>query len=91
MFEDSHPFSYQYVPIQEFQIFMQVEGQQLLVASYFSGGHPPDIGQILDISLFKVEPAYPDAVRVLSLEEHDDVVPSGTLALIVYSVLAEPA
>ena len=90
MFEDTHSFTYPYAPIQEFQIFMHVEGQPLLVASYFSGGNPPDIGQILDINLSKEEPGYPDAVRVLSLEEHD-AIPSGTIALIVYSVLAEPA
>ena len=90
MIENANSFSYRYFPVQEFRIFMQVDGENLLVASYFSGGDPPDVGQILDIKVFKQEPGYPDAVRILSLEEHYDVVPSGTTAVIIYSVTAEP-
>lgn len=75
--------------VHEYMVFLLQEEEPVLVAQYFSDDELPKVGDVLQITVFKLGPAYPDQVKVLSIEaldyiktSHDDPAK--------FSIIAEP-
>jgi hypothetical protein len=75
----------------EFRIFMVEQGERVLVAFYLTAIRPPAVGTVLDIKMFKEKDAYPDQVRVLSVEEASSDEDSDVEQAAIFSVIVEPA
>jgi hypothetical protein len=88
MFADGwyHP----YVPMHECQVFIETNGQRVLVATYFSGSEMPQVGSVLNIQGFKENPAFPDNLRVLNVDSSADRDTSTGNLIAVFSIVGEP-
>lgn len=85
----AQPYSHQFFPIFEFRVFLEENGQGVLIAQYFCSDEPPDVGSLLDIRSFKERPEYPDEVKVLSVKELR-LLPAGLEdQLVMFFVVAE--
>ena len=65
-----------YVPrhnfiVHEYLVFILKDDEPVLAAQFFSDDAPPKVGDVLQISLYKVGPGFPDKVRVLRIEALD--------------------
>lgn len=75
--------------VYEYMVFMLQEEEPVLIAQYFSDDEMPKVGDVLQITVFKIAPIYPDQVKVLRIEaldyiktSHDDPAK--------FSIIAEP-
>lgn len=75
-------------PSYEYRVFLEEDGQKALIAS-FSSTSAPKIGKVINIRSFKEDDKYPDQVKVLAVEQHDEQNDAGKVS--VFSLLVEPA
>ena len=87
----AEPFSYQQpLPTQEIRVFVERHGKQILVAEFLTGSFQSEVGDTLNIALFKEEPEHPNMVRILDIREHFDMKGWQTQPYVVLSITAEP-
>ena len=82
---DEEKFYRQFFPVHEYHVFMEVQGDRVLIAHYSSNRRPPDVGGRLIIESFKERPEFPDEVKVLDVREQSE---NDT---IVFQITVEPA
>ena len=77
--------------IYEHRIFLVEHGARVRIATYFTTDPPPAAGALLDITMFREEEAYPEQVKVLSLEEAASDEPSIVNQAKIFYVTVERA
>lgn len=78
------------LPTQEIRVFVEQQGNQVLVAKFFTVRFQSDVGDTLSIEQFKEEPEHPNTVRILGIREHFDMKGSQAQPYIVFFITAEP-
>lgn len=59
--------------VHEYLVFILRDEEPVLVAQFFSDDALPKVGDVLQISLYKVGRGFPNQVRVLSIEALDHI------------------
>ena len=83
-----------YVPkhsstVHEYLVFILKDEEPVLAAQFFSDDALPKVGEVLQISLYKVGNGFPDQVRVLRIEALDQIKASEDDPA-RFSIIAEP-
>ena len=79
------------IVVYDYQIFMEENGQRVLIASYFSDASPPVKGCVIEIEQFKEGDQYPDHVTVVDVVYASDEVTSIIEDALVIYLFVEPA